>query len=120
MSDTIAFSTLMANLSGELRTMADRCRALEDAAMASLRQHPPDGLAADVLIQFQHLDHLTQALADLVRLVEAGGAGVLSEARINCANVRAALRMTSLADRLLGDRPKTPVATTATPADFLL
>lgn len=102
MSDTIPLTALMANLSAELQVLTRRCHAVEDLALSTLRPQQ-GGLSSDLLMGFQHLDQLTQVLADLVRLFEADALNACAEGVLDRARVRQALTMTSLADRLLNE-----------------
>lgn len=103
---SISLGTLLANLAAELDDMARRISQIEDAVstLGGYSGTGPGQTPSEVLVQLQHLDQMTQALAGLARLVSPVETGTLNRLRVDEASLRTRLAMTSLADRLLGAR----------------
>ncbi|WP_162784785.1 hypothetical protein [Paracoccus suum] len=94
---------LLANLEVELGGLARRCRSLEDTAAIAAGQSQGDPMEQSrLVVAFQELDLLTQSLGDLARLAGAAGGSGLARFPVDTDMVRHSLRLTGLAERLLG------------------
>lgn len=115
----VTMADLMHNVAAELEAMAQRCRALEDEALGIVGHAAVDEAQRHrLLMVFQGLDLMIQALSDLGQLAGAGVTSGLASLTVDPQVVRQRVKLQSLADRLLGT--SAPGGAEGRPTDFLL